>query len=71
MIVKDAREAIDFLDEVRREKRLSYKRISVGMPGTGQRYYRMYSKDDVRLSWFIQFLDTVGYDMIIQRREEA
>lgn len=70
-IVQTAREGIDRLDEMRRDKAMSQMKLSdaAGMPDTGSLYCRMYKRGDVSLSKYIRFLRATGHELVIIERE--
>ena len=70
-VIRTARDGVDELDRVRREKGLSQMAISqlADMPDVGQQYYRMYRSGDVTVSKFLRFLRAAGYELIMMRKE--
>lgn len=70
-VIRTAREGVDELDKVRREKGLSQMSIShmADMPDDGVQYYRMYKSGDVKFSKFLRFLKATGYELMIMKRE--
>lgn len=70
-VIRTAREGVDELDRVRREKGLSQMSIShmADMPDDGVQYYRMYKSGDVKISKFLKFLKATGYELMIMKRE--
>lgn len=73
-VIQTARDGVDALDEVRRERGISQMRISdlADAPDVGQQYARMYGRGDVMLSKYLKFLRSVGCKLaIIQDTEES
>ena len=72
-VLKEARQGIDELDAARVDAGISYARITraAGVNDTGQQYYRMMKRRDVRLSCFLGFANAVGCDVVLIRRGKA
>ena len=70
-VIRTARDGVDALDEMRRERGITQMGISdlADTPDVGQQYARMYGSGDVMLSKFLRFLRVLGYDLIIMERE--
>ena len=68
-IIQTARDGVDELDAVRREKGISQMKISdlADTPDVGQQYARMYGRGDVMLSKYLRFLRSVGCKLVIIR----
>lgn len=72
-ILTGAKQGIDELDAIRVDKGVSYARVTrdAGVNDTGQQYYRMMRRKDVRLSCFLGFAKAVGCDVVLIRRGKA
>ena len=72
-IIQTARDGVDELDALRREKGISQMRISdlADTPDVGQQYARMYGRGDVMLSKYLRFLRSVGCKLAIVREDEG
>ena len=70
-VVRTARDGIDQLDKIRQEKRISQMGISelANMPDVGAQYYRMYKSGDVKVSKFLRFLRSLGYNLAIIKED--
>ena len=66
-IIQTARDGVDELDALRREKGISQMQISdmADAPDVGQQYARMYGRGDVMLSKYLRFLRSVGCKLAI------
>lgn len=60
--VTSARQAIDQLDAIRREKGITQMEMALRMndPDTGQRYARMYKSGNARISYIIKTARELG-----------
>ena len=72
-VIQTARDGVDALDEVRRERGISQMRISdlADAPDVGQQYARMYGRGDGMLSKYIRFLHSVGCKLAIIQDSEG
>lgn len=72
-VIQTARDGVDTLDEVRRERGITQKAISAlaNTPDVGQQYARMYGSGDVTLSKYLKFLRVLGFDLVIMEKETA
>lgn len=70
-IIQTARDGVDELDALRREKGISQMRISdlADTPDVGQQYARMYGRGDVMLSKYLRFLRSLGCRLAIVQEE--
>ena len=70
-VIRTARDGINKLDSIRQEKRISQMCISemADMPDEGMQYYRMYKSGDVKVSKFLRFLKSLGYNLVIMKEE--
>ena len=70
-VIRTARDGVDELDRLRREKGLTQMEISkcADMSDVGQQYYRMYKSGDVMISKFLRFLKAAGYEMMLVRKD--
>ena len=69
--IHTARDGVDELDRIRREKKISQMSISelADMPDEGTQYYRMYKSGDITISKFLRFLKALGYQLVIMKEE--
>lgn len=72
-ILTEARQGIEELDAIRVSDGISYAKVSrdAGTPDTGQQYYRMMKRKDIRLSRFLGFAKAIGCDVVLIRRGKA
>ena len=69
--IHTARDGVDELDRIRREKKISQMSISelADMPDEGTQYYRMYKSGDITISKYLRFLKALGYQLVIMKEE--
>ena len=72
-IIQTARDGVDELDALRREKGISQMKISdlADTPDVGQQYARMYGRGDVMLSKYLRFLRSLGCRLAIIQEDDA
>lgn len=72
-IIQTARDGVDRLDEMRREKGITQMKISdlANTPDVGQQYARMYGRGDVMLSKYLRFLKSIGCKLVIVEEDNA
>ena len=72
-ILTEARQGIEELDAIRVNEGISYAKVArvAGTPDTGQQYYRMMKRKDVRLSCFLGFAKAIGCEVVLIRRGKA
>ena len=70
-VIHTARDGVNKLDAVRRAKGYSQMRISelAKTPDVGQQYARMYGSGDVMLSKYLRFLQAVGFELVMVKKE--
>lgn len=70
-VIHTAREGVEELDRLRREKGYSQMEISqlAEMPDMGQQYYRMYKSGDIKISKFLRFLHSAGCELMVIRKD--